>query len=239
MLRLDPVASTLTIAQTGLATGNDYSVSVSPAAGATNPGGSLSATVTTAVTSGSTQSVALSAAGLPAGVSASFSPSTVPAGGSSALTLSTTAAVAPGTYPITITGTGSGTTRTAVYTLTVNGTAGCRASNPTDVAIPDAGAAVDSTITISGCPGTASASSTAEVHIVHPYRGDLAVSLVAPDGSSYSLSNRSGGSADDIHQTFTVNLSSETANGTWRLRVQDAAAADVGRIDTWTLTVGS
>ncbi|MEV0459733.1 Xaa-Pro dipeptidyl-peptidase [Catellatospora methionotrophica] len=114
----------------------------------------------------------------------------------------------------------------------------CRASNPADVAIPDAGAAVESTVAIGGCPGAASVSSTAEVHVVHPYRGDLVVSLVAPDGSSYSLSNRSGGSADDIHQTYTVNLSGETANGTWRLRVQDAASSDVGRIDTWTLTLG-
>ncbi|BCJ75301.1 hypothetical protein CS0771_48450 [Catellatospora sp. IY07-71] len=238
VLRLNPAASTLTIAQTGLATGNDYAISVSPTAGATNPGGTLSATVTTAVTSGSGQNVALSAAGLPAGVTATFNPSTVAAGGTSALTLSTTASVTPGTYPITVTGTGTSATRTAVYTLTVNGAGGCRATNPADVAIPDAGAAVESTITISGCPGTASASSTAEVHIVHPYRGDLVVSLVAPDGTSYSLSNRSGGSADDIHQTYPVNLSGETANGTWRLRVQDAAAADVGRIDTWTLTVG-
>ncbi|MEU8076643.1 Xaa-Pro dipeptidyl-peptidase [Catellatospora citrea] len=239
VLRLNPVGSTLTIAQTGLATGNDYAISVSPAAGATNPGGTLSTTVSTTVTSGSGQSVALSAAGLPAGVTASFNPSTVTSGGSSALTLSTTASVAPGTYPVTITGTGASATRSAVYSLTVNGTGGCRATNPVDVAIPDAGAAVESTITISGCPGTASPSSTAEVHIVHPYRGDLVVSLVAPDGSSYSLSNRSGGSADDIHQTFTVNLSGETANGTWRLRVQDAAAADVGRLDTWTLTLGT
>ncbi|WP_254549865.1 Xaa-Pro dipeptidyl-peptidase [Catellatospora tritici] len=239
VLRLNPVGSTLTIAQTGLATGDDFAISVAPTAGATNPGGSLTATVATAVISGAGQSVALSAAGLPTGVTASFSPSTVTAGGSSALTLSTTASVVPGTYPITITGTGTAATRTAVYSLTVNGAGGCKATNSADVAIPDAGAAVESTITISGCPGTASASSTAEVHIVHPYRGDLVVSLVAPDGSSYSLSNRSGGSADDIHQTFTVNLSGETANGTWRLRVQDAAAADVGRIDTWTLTLGS
>ncbi|MEV4416528.1 CocE/NonD family hydrolase [Catellatospora sp. NPDC049609] len=238
VLRLNPVASTLTITQTGLATG-EYPLSVSPAAGATNPGGTLTTTVATAVTGGSAQSVTLSASGLPPGSTASFSPSTVTAGGSSTLTLSTAASTAPGTYQVVVTGTRTGATHTAVYTLTVNGNAACKATNPTDVAIPDAGAAVESTVTISGCPGTASATSKAEVHIVHPYRGDLVVSLVAPDGSSYPLSNRSGGSADDIHQTFTVKLAGESANGTWRLRVQDAAAADVGRIDTWTLTLDS
>ncbi|GAB4057164.1 Xaa-Pro dipeptidyl-peptidase [Catellatospora paridis] len=237
VLRLNPVASTLTIAQTGLTTGTEYPIWVSPAAGATNPGGTLTATVATAVTGGTVQNVALSAYGMPPGSTVYFSPSTVPSGGSSTLTLTTAASTPPGTYQVTITGTRAGTTHTTVYTLTVNGNPACKATNPTDVAIPDAGAAVESTVTISGCPGTASATSKAEVHVVHPYRGDLVVSLVAPDGSSYSLSNRSGGNADDIHQTFTVNLSSETANGTWRLRVQDAAAVDVGRIDTWTLTL--
>jgi subtilisin-like proprotein convertase family protein len=33
-----------------------------------------------------------------------------------------------------------------------------------------------------------------------------------------------------------VNLSSEALNGTWNLRVRDAANADVGRIDSWSIT---
>ena len=32
-----------------------------------------------------------------------------------------------------------------------------------------------------------------------------------------------------------MNLSSEAANGTWRLRVRDAASADTGYINSWTL----
>jgi len=72
---------------------------------------------------------------------------------------------------------------------------------------------------------------------VHTYRGDLVVTLVAPDGSAYTLLNRSGGSTDNVDQTFTVNLSAETRNGTWTLRVQDAATADTGYINTWTLTL--
>ena len=58
------------------------------------------------------------------------------------------------------------------------------------------------------------------VSIVHTYIGDLKVDLVAPDGSVYVLHNRTGGSTDNINTTYTVNLSSEAANGTWRLRVQ-------------------
>jgi aminopeptidase S len=94
---------------------------------------------------------------------------------------------------------------------------------------------VNSPITISGCAGTGSDGSTVEVHIVHTYIGDLVVDLVAPDGTVYNLHNRDGGSADNIDQTYTVNLTSETANGTWNLRVRDAATLDTGRIDSWTL----
>jgi subtilisin family serine protease len=114
---------------------------------------------------------------------------------------------------------------------------GCSGTNGTDVSIPDNNTNVFSNITISNCNRNASATATVEVHIVHTWRGDLVVDLVAPDGTAYSLSNRSGGSADNIDATFTVNASSEAANGTWRLRVRDAARFDTGYINTWTLTV--
>ena len=109
-------------------------------------------------------------------------------------------------------------------------------TNGTDVQIPDL-STVESPITIANCPGNASATATAEVHIVHTYIGDLIVTLIAPDGSPYTLHNRAGGSTDNIDQTYTTNLTSEPANGTWKLRVQDAAGGDIGRIDAWTLTL--
>jgi secreted trypsin-like serine protease len=109
-------------------------------------------------------------------------------------------------------------------------------SNANNYTIND-NSTVSSPITASGVTGAASSSSTVEAHIVHTYRGDLVVDLVAPDGSVYNLLNRSGGSADNVDQTFTVNLGSETANGTWNLRVRDAATQDTGYIDSWTLTV--
>ncbi|WP_436499713.1 EndoS/ChiA family endoglycosidase [Actinokineospora sp. HUAS TT18] len=111
---------------------------------------------------------------------------------------------------------------------------GCAATNGADVAIPDR-ATAESTVTLSNCPGSASATASVEVHIQHTYIGDLVVSLVAPDGSIYVLQNRSGGSTDNIDKTYAVNLSVELANGTWKLRVRDAARTDVGKIDTWTL----
>jgi secreted trypsin-like serine protease len=108
--------------------------------------------------------------------------------------------------------------------------------NQNNVTVPDLGTA-SSPIAVSGATGAASASASIEVNIVHTYRGDLVVDLVAPDGSVYNLLNRSGGSADNVNQTFTKNLSSETANGTWNLRVRDAASADTGYIDGWKITL--
>ncbi|MEV0269128.1 M4 family metallopeptidase [Hamadaea sp. NPDC050747] len=217
--------------------GNDFSIAASPASGSVNPGGTLTSTISTALTNGSAQTINLSASGLPSGATASFSPASVTTGGSSTLTIATAASTPAGTYSVTVTGTGTGSTRTTTYTLTVNGPPGCSQTNATDVTIPD-NTTVESLITISGCTGNAGAGSTVEVHIVHTYIGDLVVSLVAPDGTVYTLSNRAGGSTDNIDTTYTVNLSSEVANGTWRLRVQDAASADTGYINSWTLNLG-
>ena len=108
--------------------------------------------------------------------------------------------------------------------------------NTTRVDIPDNAPAVTSSITVTGVTGNAPATLKVGVDIQHPYRGDLIVDLVAPDGTAYSLSNRSGGSADNIVQTFTVNASSEVANGVWQLRVRDAAASDIGYVKSWKLT---
>jgi subtilisin family serine protease len=104
---------------------NDFSITVSPSSGSTAAGGSVTASVSTAVTSGSAQTVSLSATGLPAGASATFNPTSVTAGGSSTLTISTSASTPAGTYPVTITGTGASATHTTSYSLTVTGTGGC------------------------------------------------------------------------------------------------------------------
>ena len=99
---------------------NDFSVSVSPQSGSVAPGGSVKATVSTAVTSGSAQTITLSASG----GTASFSPSSVTAGGSSTMTVTTTASTAPGTYTITVTGSAPSGSHSANFTLTVTGSSG-------------------------------------------------------------------------------------------------------------------
>ncbi|MFF1417168.1 M4 family metallopeptidase [Streptomyces sp. NPDC058280] len=107
----------------------------------------------------------------------------------------------------------------------------------TAVTIPDAGAAVTSTVNVTGITGNAPAALQVGVDITHTWRGDLVIDLVAPDGTAYRVKNSSSGdSADNVVETYTVNASSEVANGAWKLRVQDVAAQDVGRINSFKLT---
>ncbi len=108
-------------------------------------------------------------------------------------------------------------------------------TNSGDYTISD-NATVESPITVSGRTGSGLSSTQVAVNIVHTYIGDLKVDLVAPDGSVYTLHNRSGGSADNINSTYTVNLSSEALNGTWKLRVNDNAGGDTGYINSWSIT---
>jgi trypsin/proprotein convertase P-domain-containing protein len=111
-------------------------------------------------------------------------------------------------------------------------------ANTSRVSIPDAGTAINSPVTISGCSGAASSSAKVEVHITHTYRGDLQIDLIAPDGTAYRLKSASSSdSADNVNATYTVNASSETANGTWNLRVRDMYSADTGTLDSWSLSV--
>ncbi|WP_370409372.1 S8 family serine peptidase [Streptomyces fradiae] len=108
--------------------------------------------------------------------------------------------------------------------------------NLTDVTIAD-NATVESPITVSGVTGNAPATLKVGVDIKHTYRGDLVVSLVAPDGTVYLLEDFSNSdSTDNVAKTYTVDASAEPANGTWKLRVQDVASQDTGRIDAWNLT---
>ncbi|WP_430781680.1 M4 family metallopeptidase [Actinoplanes sp. G11-F43] len=215
---------------------NDFSVTVAPTAVTLDPGTSADVTVTTASLDGEAQTIDLTTSGLAPGVTAAFSSPSVTAGETATLTLTASAEADSGEYAVTVIGTSPATIRQAGVALTVNGLPGCSGTNNTDVAVPD-NTTVESALVISGCDGNASSNSSVAVSIVHTYVGDLVVSLVAPDGTVYTLRSRTGGSADNIDATYTVNLSSETANGTWKLRVQDAASIDTGYIKNWSLSL--
>ncbi|BEL03129.1 hypothetical protein Q0Z83_013200 [Actinoplanes sichuanensis] len=148
--------------------------------------------------------------------------------------LTTYAAACTNSTVTVVTAIGSGTTTSPTATG-----GSCTGTNATDVTIPDAGSAVTSTITISGCAKTTpSTTSTVYVEVVHPFRGDVSIYLYAPDNTYYILKSASStDSSADITATYTVNLSSETTNGAWRLSVRDNYSGDTGYLNTWTLAL--
>lgn len=84
------------------------------------------------------------------------------------------------------------------------------------------------------------------VNVEHSGRGELRISLIAPDGTEVQLQNTSGDRTAGIATTFgrdTVSAQSldvfrgRPAAGQWRLRVVDVAFADVGRVLSWSLVI--
>ena len=73
------------------------------------------------------------------------------------------------------------------------------------------------------------------INIVHTYKSDLIVSLLHPDGTVYTLHNRTGGSNDNIYQAYTIDIGNKNPNGTWYLHTADYEQQDTGYIDSWYL----
>jgi Zn-dependent metalloprotease len=112
--------------------------------------------------------------------------------------------------------------------------------NSSDVprAIPDNNATgIASVLPVTGNGAVASLSLS--LNITHRFRGDLVVTLIAPDGTSFIVRNRQGGSADNIliNNLAITTFNGRTAAGTWQLRVQDRAAANVGTLNSWSLNI--
>ncbi|MFI0372256.1 M28 family peptidase [Actinomadura sp. 1N219] len=103
--------------------GNDFSMSVSPNNGTVKPGASAQATVATTVTEGASEAVDLTAAVSPAnsGLTASFSPARVQSGNTSTMTITASDTAQTGPFTVTVTGRSASKTKTATYSLNVDG----------------------------------------------------------------------------------------------------------------------
>jgi hypothetical protein len=100
----------------------DFSLSASPASQTVAPGGGTSYTTTITPLNGFSDPVTLAVSGLPSGANGSFSPN--PATATSTLSVSTTAATPPGSYPLTISGTSGSLSHSTSATLVVSGGGG-------------------------------------------------------------------------------------------------------------------
>ncbi|MEU5606667.1 M28 family peptidase [Streptomyces lydicus] len=215
---VDGIASTLwKLAVTDSTPANDFSLSASPAGGTVDPGTSATTTIATATTSGSAQTVQLSASGAPAGVTVSFSPGSVTSGNSSTMTVATAAGTAPGSYPLTVTGTGS-VTHTATYTLTVRGTGSCSGQQ----------------LLTNGGFETGTSPWTGDTGAIGSHAGQSAHS-----GSRFAWLGGYGYSAtDSIAQTVTVPAGCAKATLTYWLHI-DTDETDRVAYDTFKVKAGS
>jgi len=98
-----------------------FTVSVSPTSGYLDRGQSGYAVVTVAVSGGFDSAVSFSATGVPSDVTYSFSPASIaaPGSGTTDLNLSVSSNATTGTFPITITATGGGVTKSTTLTFQV------------------------------------------------------------------------------------------------------------------------
>ncbi|GCE20781.1 hypothetical protein [Dictyobacter kobayashii] len=186
--------------------GNDFSISANPGSLSIAQGGNGSATISTAVTSGSAATVSLTASVSPSGPTASLSPTSVTAGGSSTLTVSVGSSVAAGTYTVTVNGTEGSANHSTSVTVTVTSSGGGNnfsiSASPSNLSIAQGsnGSSTISTAVTSGSAATVSLTAS-----------------VSPSGPTASLSPTSvtaGGSS-----TLTVSVGSSVAAGTYTVTV--------------------
>ena len=190
------------------AAASDFSLSASPSSLSAPQGGSGGSTISTAVTSGSAQTVNLSASGQPSGTTVSFSPASVTAGGSSTMTVNVGATTAPGSYTITVTGTGTSATHTTPVGLTVSAADFSIAASPNSlsIALGSSDGSTISTAVTSGAAQTVGLSANGQ-----------------PAGTTVSFSPASiaaGGSS-----TMTVDVGASTAPGSYTITVTGTGAS--------------
>lgn len=105
----------------------------------------------------------------------------------------------------------------------------------TNVAIPDnddAGVSTTINVDADGFVGSVSL----DLAVAHPFRGDLQITVISPDGRRSVIHDRTGGGDDDVRGLFELKEPiGALAAGTWTLVVNDNARTDKGTIERWAL----
>jgi len=170
---------------------------------------------------------------------ATLSTNTATPGATFELSVPTTAETQWGEYNFTVTATSGELIKTADVRLMVNpqGLNEFTYTNEDVVDIPDSDSqGITSKINVAD--DLTVFASDIYVNITHTWIGDLTVTLTSPTGTSAVLHNASGGSADDINNTFSSSaFNGEVATGDWVLSVADNAAGDTGSVNNWALTI--
>ncbi|HEY0805129.1 MAG TPA: hypothetical protein VGD84_08700, partial [Pseudonocardiaceae bacterium] len=189
---------------------NDFSISANPTAVSVQQGGSGTTTISTALVSGSAETINLSAGVAPTGPTATFNPTSVQTGGSSTMTVAVPSSTATGSYTITVTGAGTATHSTTVA-LTVTAPVAndfSISANPSAISLQQgmSGTSAISTALVSGTAQTISLTAAG-----------------APSGTTATLNPTTvttGGSS-----TLTLTVGSSTATGPYTITVTGSASS--------------
>ncbi len=201
-----------------------FAISASPASLSVQQGNQGNSTITTAISGGFNADIALSASGMPSGVTVSFNPQTIPApgAGSSTMTITVASNAVPGTYPITVTGSGGGIQQNTTVTLTVT-------------AAPS--------FTISASPASLSiqqgnqGNSTITTTISGGFNADIALSASGmPSGVTVSFNPQTIPAPGAGSSTMTITVASNTVPGTYPITVTGSGGG-IQQNTTVTLTV--
>lgn len=172
----------------------------------------------------------------------SLSATTAQPGQSLTLDVTTSAETAWGNYQFTITGTDAASGElvksvNASLSVLPQGLQDYDFSNNELIAIPDNNAEGIASVINVPQQGFVFGADVG-VNITHTWQGDLLVKLRSPQGTEHTLHNRTGGSADDLVQSWQTDaFNGEAMQGDWTLLVSDNAGLDTGSLNSWDLTL--
>lgn len=237
-----------------LSSAPDFSVTVSPASATVAPGGHANYAASVAAVHGFAGDVALSLSGLPSGkADGTFMPAVVTGGaGSSVLSVTTAATMAPGTYPLTVTAASGSIVRTSPATLVVTGPPDFTLAGSPSLQAVTAGGTATFAVTVgalngftgtvafsvSGLPTSVGTATVNPASVTSAGTAQLTVgtSATAAPGS-YSLTV--SGTSDSVVHTAAVTLT-VTAPPDFSLATTPATRTVVaGSSATYTVTVGA
>ena len=203
----------------------NFTVAASPSTLTLAQGTQGTSTITTSVSGGFNSAIGLSATGAPSGTTVSFNPTSIPApgAGTATMTLAVGANTTPGTYPVTVTGSGGGIQQSTTVSLTV--TAG------------------NANLTVSANPASVStqqgtqASSTITTAIQGSFNSQVALSASGiPSGTTVSFNPSTISAPGAGTSNMTMSVAANTATGTYPITVT-AAGGGLSENTTVTLTV--
>jgi uncharacterized membrane protein len=191
---------------------SDFAISASPTSTSIAQGAAGNVTISTTVSGGFNNAVALSASGQPSGTTVAFNPTSIaaPGAGSSTMTITVGASTAAGTYPITVTGTAGSTTHNATVTLTVTTSGFTIAASPTSTSIAQ------------GANGNVTISTT----ISGAFNSAIALSASGqPSGVTVAFNPTSIAAPGSGSSTMTITVASTAATGTSTITVTGTAGS--------------